>query len=93
MHALGTKPTDYAYAVFHQPNSKFPQQVAKILGFTTEQIATGLLASDVGNVYAGSALLGLTAVLDVAQTGDRSLLVSVGSGAGLLAHSFSDFGN
>ncbi len=82
MHALGTKPTDYAYAVFHQPNSKFPQQVAKILGFTTEQIATGLLASDVGNVYAGSALLGLTAVLDVAQTGDRILLVSFGSGAG-----------
>ena len=82
MRAMGTTVTDYTYAVFHQPNSKFPQQVAKMLGFTTDQIETGLLASDVGNVYAGSALLGLTAVLDVAQPGDRVLLVSFGSGAG-----------
>lgn len=82
MQAMGTTVNDYTYAVFHQPNSKFPQQVAKILGFTTDQIKTGLLVSDVGNVYAGSALLGLTAVLDVAQPGDRVLLVSFGSGAG-----------
>jgi len=36
----------------------------------------------VGNVYAGSSLLGLTATLDAAQPGDRILMVSYGSGAG-----------
>ncbi len=29
MEALGTKPADYTYAVFHQPNTKFPQKVAR----------------------------------------------------------------
>ena len=36
----------------------------------------------VGNTYAGSSMLGLTAILDEAQPGDRLLLVSFGSGAG-----------
>jgi len=82
MEALGTKPADYAYAVFHQPNVKFPQTVAKRLGFTPEQIETGLLVNEIGNTYAGSSLIGLTAILDVAAPGDRVLLVSYGSGAG-----------
>jgi hydroxymethylglutaryl-CoA synthase len=82
LQALGAEPADYAYAIFHQPNVKFPQSAAKKLGFAREQIAPGLLANDIGNAYAGSALLGLTAVLDVAEPGDRVLLVSYGSGAG-----------
>ncbi len=36
----------------------------------------------IGNTYAGSAMIGLTAILDVAQPGDRILMVSYGSGAG-----------
>ena len=82
MEALETKPADYTYAVFHQPNAKFPQSAAKQLGFSREQIGPGLLANDIGNTYAGSALIGLSAVLDVAAPGDRVLLVSYGSGAG-----------
>ena len=82
MEELGYTPADYAYAVFHQPNLKFPQTAAKKLGFTPEQIKDGLLVGEIGNTYAGSSLLGLTAVLDVAQPGDRILLVSFGSGAG-----------
>ncbi len=82
MGAMGTTPSDYTYAVFHQPNTKFPQRVAKSLGFAPEQIETGMLVPQIGNVYAGSALIGLTAILDIAQPEDRILLVSYGSGAG-----------
>jgi len=79
---LGTAPGDYTYAVFHQPNVKFPQTVAKELGFSSDQIEAGLLVNEIGNTYAGSSLTGLTAVLDVAAPGDRILLTSYGSGAG-----------
>jgi hydroxymethylglutaryl-CoA synthase len=82
LESLNRKPEDYAAAVFHQPNPKFPERAAKILGFKTEQTRTGLLCPMVGNTYAGSSMLGLTAILDEAQAGDRVLLVSFGSGAG-----------
>ncbi len=82
MDLTGTRPSDYRYAVFHQPNVKFPQRAAKTLGFGDEQIKTGLLVGVIGNTYAGSAMIGLTAVLDEARPGDRILLVSFGSGAG-----------
>ena len=77
-----TKAEDYAYVVFHQPNAKFPQTVGKQLGFTPEQIKTGLLVSEIGNTYSGAAIIGLTAILDEAKPGDRILMVSYGSGAG-----------
>ena len=82
MDESGTKASDYAYAVFHQPNTKFPRRVAKELGFSDEQIKTGLLSSVIGNTYAGASPIGLTAILDSAKTGDRILMVSFGSGAG-----------
>jgi hydroxymethylglutaryl-CoA synthase len=82
LEATGTTPQDYRYAVFHQPNSKFPQRVAEMLGFKKEQIATGLLVPVIGNTYAGAAIIGLTAILDVAEPGDRIFMVSFGSGAG-----------
>jgi hydroxymethylglutaryl-CoA synthase len=82
MEANGTSAKDYKWAVFHQPNTKFPQRVAGMLGFSAEQIAPGLLVPVIGNTYAGAALIGLTATLDVAAPGERILLVSFGSGAG-----------
>ena len=82
MEASGTTAKDYKWAVFHQPNAKFPQRAAALLGFTPEQIAPGLLAPVIGNTYAGAAIIGLTAILDVAQPGERILMVSFGSGAG-----------
>lgn len=82
MDMMGAKASDYTYAVFHQPNVKFPSRAAEQLGFTEAQVSTGLLAGEIGNVYSGSCLLGLTAVLDIAKPGDRILMVSYGSGAG-----------
>jgi len=82
MEEMGCTAKDFAAAVFHQPNAAFPQRAAKELGFSREQIQTGLLVSEVGNTYAASSMLGLTAVLDAARPGDRLLLVSYGSGAG-----------
>ncbi|MFH2102098.1 MAG: hydroxymethylglutaryl-CoA synthase [Chloroflexota bacterium] len=82
MEASGTTAKDYRWAVFHQPNTKFPQRVAKLLGFSQEQIEPGLLVPIIGNTYAGAAIIGLSAILDVAQAGERILLVSFGSGAG-----------
>ncbi len=80
--STGTAAADYQYAVFHQPNAKFPTRVARSLGFSQEQIKDGLLVPLIGNTYSGAAIIGLTAILDIAQPGDRILMVSFGSGAG-----------
>jgi hydroxymethylglutaryl-CoA synthase len=82
MEKEGVKPEDFQYAVFHQPNEKFPRRVAKQLGFKPEQIEAGLLSPVIGNTYAGASMVGLTAILDVASPGERILLTSYGSGAG-----------
>ena len=82
LEATDTKPEDYAHAVFHQPNTKFPQSVGKMLGFTPEQSKTGLLVPVIGNTYSGAAIIGLTAILDIAKPGERVFMVSYGSGAG-----------
>jgi hydroxymethylglutaryl-CoA synthase len=82
MEGLGRSPADYQHVIFHQPNTKFPLKAGRQLGFKREQIEVGLLANDIGNTYAGAAMIGLTSVLDVAKPGDRVLMVSFGSGAG-----------
>ncbi|MGC8569081.1 MAG: hydroxymethylglutaryl-CoA synthase [Nitrososphaeria archaeon] len=78
----GYKPSDFRYAIFHQPNPKFPVEVGKRLGFTDEQLRPGLLNDEIGNTYSANTLVALNAVLDVAKPGDRILLASFGSGAG-----------
>lgn len=82
MKNSGTKPDDFQWAVFHQPNGKFPMRAGKILGFPKEKIEQGWLAPTLGNTYSGSSPMGLSAVLDVARPGDRILMASYGSGAG-----------
>ncbi len=82
MERLGTKPADYDYAVFHQPNGKFPMRVAKMLGFSSEQIKPGLVVPRLGNTYSGSCIIGLAAILDIAKPGDRIFVTAFGSGAG-----------
>ncbi|MFZ3382928.1 MAG: hydroxymethylglutaryl-CoA synthase [Candidatus Methanoperedens sp.] len=89
MKRMGTKPSDYNYAIFHQPNGKFPTRVAKMLGFTSEQIKPGLVVPRLGNTYSGSCMMGLAATLDIAKAGDRIFMTSFGSGAGSDAFSFT----
>jgi hydroxymethylglutaryl-CoA synthase len=88
METLGRGPDDYDHVVFHQPNMKFPVKIGQQLGFRMEQMEAGLLVDEIGNAYAASSPLGLTAVLDVAEPGSRVLLASYGSGAGSDALSF-----
>ncbi|MBN2251423.1 MAG: hydroxymethylglutaryl-CoA synthase [Candidatus Altiarchaeota archaeon] len=78
----GMEAKDFAYAVFHQPNGKFPLTAAKMLGFKEEQVKCGLLTPRIGNTYSGATPLGLAAVLDEACKGDMILATSYGSGAG-----------
>ena len=82
LEKTGLEAKDFAYAVFHMPNGKFPLKVGKMLGFTKEQMKPGWIVPWIGNTYSGSSITGFSATLDVAKPGDRILLVSFGSGAG-----------
>ncbi|HEY0511347.1 MAG TPA: hydroxymethylglutaryl-CoA synthase [Thermoanaerobaculia bacterium] len=85
---VGLEAKDFAHAVFHQPVPKFVEKAGAELGFSRQQIRTGLVAPRMGNAYAGSSLLGLAAVLDVARPNDRIFFCSYGSGAGSDAFCF-----
>lgn len=76
------KPSDFAHAVFHMPNGKFPVAIAAQLGFEKKQIQQSLVIRELGNSYTASALMGLVSVLDVAKPDDLIFFASFGSGAG-----------
>jgi hydroxymethylglutaryl-CoA synthase len=82
MKSMDMEPGDYDFATFHQPNGKFPLNIAKKLGFNKEQILPGLWTPEIGNTYSGSMMMGIAGILDIAKPGDSILAVSYGSGAG-----------
>ncbi len=76
------KIADFAKVVFHQPNSKFPKEIAKKLSVSEKQFADGFFVTKFGNPYSASSLLGLCKVLEVAKPKELILVASYGSGAG-----------
>ncbi len=82
MAKTGMAPGDFDFVAFHTPNGKFPLRAAKNLGFDKEKLLPGLLVTKIGNTYSGATPLALTAILDIAQPGQKILVTSYGSGAG-----------
>lgn len=82
MEKMGKTVDDFDYFVFHQPNAKFPNTVAKKFGIPKEKLADGLLVPVIGNTYSGASPLGLANVLDKAKSGEKIFVTSFGSGAG-----------
>jgi hydroxymethylglutaryl-CoA synthase len=87
MERLRLQAGDVDYFVAHQPNPQFPVRVAKELGFKEEQYLPSLQVVKFGNTYSGASLVGLAAVLDIAEPDERVLVASYGSGAGSDAYS------
>lgn len=82
LNQTSLSPVDFDYCLFHTPNAKFPKAFAQEMGFTKKQIKHSLLVEQIGNLYAGSTMLGLVNILDHAKNGDKILMVSYGSGSG-----------
>lgn len=76
------KPNDIDWCVFHTPNAKFPQAVAKKMGFSAAQLTHSLIVKKIGNTYAAASPLALANVLDHAQANQKILVTSYGSGSG-----------
>jgi hydroxymethylglutaryl-CoA synthase len=89
----GLTPKEIDYIICHSPNGVFPQRVAYQAGFSKEQIEPSLVVKKIGNLYSGSSPMGLAAVLDIAEPGDKILMAAYGSGAGSDAYIFTATGN
>lgn len=82
MEKLSMHAADFDYVVFHMPNGKFPVKAAKMLGFTQEQLTSGLTVPEIGNPYSASSLIGLCTLLDEISQPAKILFTSYGSGSG-----------
>ena len=85
---LGKKPEDVKYLTLHQSDVREAMRAANACGFADPQLTPGIVAPKIGDSGASSALLGLNAILDKADTGDRVFVTSYGSGSGSNTISF-----
>jgi 2-acetylphloroglucinol acetyltransferase len=76
------EPHHFTHVVFQQPFGVSPIALASRLGFRMEQVQTGLVAYELGDLGSASVLVALAAVLDRAHPGDTILVAAYGFGAG-----------
>ncbi len=77
---LGAQAAEFDYFVFHQPDGRSSLGVGRRVGATQEQQAAGLVSPQVGSLLSASVLVGLVAVLDQAEPGQRVFIASYGAG-------------
>lgn len=76
----GRKPGEYDHVVVPYVDDRLVAAVGKELGLKPAQVAASSTVKDVGDAGAASALLGLAAVLDSANAGEKIMMASYGSG-------------
>lgn len=81
LNKTGLTVADFQHVVMDQKNGKQVTANGKKLGFSQEQMSTGLSFAKTGDVGTASSFFGLCNVLDIAAAGDRILLVSYGGGS------------
>ena len=82
MKNLNRNIEDFNHVVFQQPDETLPFTLAaRALAVKREQLVNGAIVQFVGDVGVSSVPIGLAAVLDKAENGEKILVVSYGSGA------------
>ena len=82
MERISKTANDIDQVVLQQPDGRRAARGVARFKFAKEQLDGGNLAPQTGDTGTASALLGLAAVLDRAQAGQRIVVASYGSGAG-----------
>jgi len=90
LQAFGSRPMDYAKAIFYSPNPSYLGSVTKKLGFDPKAQAVDPLWAGTGNAGSAHGLLLLAAHLENANSGDRLLWVSYGDGCDVMELTVTD---
>lgn len=78
---IGVSAGSFQHAVLQQPDDRTPRAVARSLSISPKQMELGFNFPAVGDTGTSSLLLGLAAILDKSQPGEKILGLSYGSGA------------
>lgn len=81
MEKLGAKAENFNHVILQQQESRMVSEASKKLGFTPEQFKAGMTLENFGDTGSASILIGLSAILDQAEPGQKILAISYGSGA------------
>lgn len=81
LEKLGTTAQSFNHIVLQQQESRMISEASKSLGLTPEQLKAGMTLEYFGDTGSASILIGISAILDQAEPGQRILAVSYGSGS------------